>query len=200
MTPRRLQSRDEQGNVIGAVELVDGSIETVEELAAWADDFETAEVAPALTPPRRRPGRPSLDTAGESPRVIARVPQALIDRTDRAAEALGSNRAELVRAALEQWLNYFDRDLYPSPTIDALTVTGALLSGEERRILRMLWRREILGSEAVTTGAVPFAETVTSLVALGLIDDSPDGYRLNAAGISAVRGPAVVDVDTTINH
>lgn len=108
MTPRRIQSRDEHGNVIGAVELADGTVETVDELDAWADAFEAAEVPPTLAPPRRRPGRPSLDTTGQSPRVIARVPQALIDRTDHAAALFGLSRAEVIRAALEQWLDQRD--------------------------------------------------------------------------------------------
>lgn len=72
---------------------------------------------PAPAPPS---GRPSLGTKGQSGRVIARIPQALIDRTDRAAKVLASNRAQLIRLALERWLDQFDRGP-DAPTIGATT-------------------------------------------------------------------------------
>ncbi len=102
--PRHLQSHDERGNLIGSVALADGTIESVDALNAWAEAFEAAEDSQPLTPPRR--GRPSLtNDPGESPRVTVRLPRALLVETDAAAKTLGSNRADLVRVALEQYLS-----------------------------------------------------------------------------------------------
>lgn len=98
------QARDERGNLIGDIALADGTTESVDALNAWAEAFEADDNPRPLSRPRR--GRPSLaDDGRESPRVTVRLPRALLAETDAAAAALGGNRADLVRAALEQYLH-----------------------------------------------------------------------------------------------
>jgi hypothetical protein len=110
---RHLQARDERGNLIGDVVLADGTTEAVDALDAWAEAFEADDNPRPLSPARR--GRPSLaNDEGESPRVTVRLPRALLAEADAAAKTLGGNRADLVRAALEQYL-------HPTPAVSAST-------------------------------------------------------------------------------
>lgn len=104
------QTRNAEGDITGVVHLADGTTETVEQLDAWADAFENDDRPTPLNPPR--PGRPNLarrhghhDTDGESPRITVRLPQPLLDRIDTAAATVGSTRAELLRRAIEDYLD-----------------------------------------------------------------------------------------------
>ena len=104
------QTRDPNGNLTGTVHLADGTTETVDQLNAWADTFENDDHPAPLNPPRL--GRPNLarrrghhDTKGESPRITVRLPQALLDRVDTAATAGRTNRADLLRHALQHYLD-----------------------------------------------------------------------------------------------
>ncbi len=104
------QTRDLNGNITGTVHLADGTTETVDQLNAWADAFEDDDRPTPLTPPR--PGRPNLarrhghhNTDGESPRITVRLPQPLLDRMDTAAATVGSTRADLLRHAIEDYLD-----------------------------------------------------------------------------------------------
>ncbi len=104
------QTRDAEGNITGVVHLADGTTETVDQLNAWADAFENDDRPAPLNPPR--PGRPNLarrhghhNTDGESPRITVRLPQPLLDRIDTAAALTRSNRADLLRHALQHYLD-----------------------------------------------------------------------------------------------
>lgn len=133
-SPRHPQSHDERGNLIGHVVLADGTIESVADLDAWADAFEAADDPAPLTPPRR--GRPSLaNDEGESPRVTVRLPRALLARADAAAQTLQGNRADLIRVALEQYLQGTTGPAAPtsSPSQDGRTTPARRATATKTR-------------------------------------------------------------------
>ena len=80
-----------------------GTVITEELAEQWAEEFERNPPDPSEFE-RRYVGRPSLSTAGRSPRVSFRAPMDLYQAAWKRADKEGRSLSSLAREALERYL------------------------------------------------------------------------------------------------
>lgn len=81
-----------------------GTVITEELAEQWAEEFEQNPPDPSEFE-RRYVGRPSLSTAGRSPRVSFRAPMDLYHAAWKRADKEGRSLSSLAREALERYLD-----------------------------------------------------------------------------------------------
>ncbi|HEU4706324.1 MAG TPA: hypothetical protein VFS64_03960 [Solirubrobacterales bacterium] len=81
-----------------------GTVITEELAEEWAEEIEENPPDPSELE-RRYVGRPSLSTAGRSPRVSCRVPMDLYKAAWKRADKEGRSLSSLAREALERYLD-----------------------------------------------------------------------------------------------
>jgi len=97
---RKTKASDEEGPWVTR----SGTVITEEDAERMADEFESEDFDPTHWK-RRYVGRPSLSTAGRSPRVSFRAPMDLYKAAWKRADKEGRSLSDLTREALQRYLD-----------------------------------------------------------------------------------------------